>query len=114
MNASILAEKMLEWENKKRELDLLEEWIKGQVLELEKTQTVGNVRASYSKGWKSYDYEASAKEWDKQADYGISNDVLREYEISRIDWRGVCKHYDIQELVIASTGKPSVSIKLLS
>ena len=55
MNASELAIAMLNWEQKKNELDALELVIKAAVLEMGNTQTVGNVRATYSGGRKSYD-----------------------------------------------------------
>jgi hypothetical protein len=54
MNASELAQAMLLWEQKRRELDMLEAEIKAAVLAIGKTQTVGSVRASYSAGRKSY------------------------------------------------------------
>ena len=106
MNASLLAEKMLEWENKKRELDLLEEWIKGQVLELEQTQTVGNVRASYSAGRKSYDYEGA---WREEYDHLPAST----YQKVTYDYRAACKDAAI-EVPVKSQSAPSVSLKLLS
>lgn len=112
MNASMLAEKMLEWEKKRRELDLLENWIKEQVLELGQTQTVGNVRASYSAGRKSYDYETAVNDWDKTHEYGLSDDVLQKFTKHTTDWRGVCKHYNIEEIPF-SQSEPNVYLSLL-
>ena len=57
MDMSYLAEKMLEWEKLQRRADELKAMIIDTVLHIEKTQTVGNVRASYNKGRKKYDYE---------------------------------------------------------
>ena len=55
MNKSDLAQTMLKWEQVQREADAL-----AAELGIGKTQTVGNVRASYSGGRKSYDYQAAA------------------------------------------------------
>jgi len=133
MNASELAKKMLEWELKYRELDILEQAIKLVVLEIEKTQTVGNVRATYSKGRSVYDYETPGKnnapastislnseekeivDWEGLArSYDPSDTVINSFtEFSRIvDWRKVCKDADIKPLTI-SQGDPSVKVKLL-
>ena len=55
MNASELANKMLAWECLKMDLDRLGADIEKAVLEIGKTQTVGNVCAPYSAGRKKYD-----------------------------------------------------------
>ena len=132
MNASELAKKMLEWELKYRELDILEQAIKSSVLEIEKTQTVGNVRATYSKGRAKYDYEtpgAQAEEeiiglysegrefvdWEGLArSYDPSDTVITNFtEIETIiNWRNVCRAADIKPLIV-SQGEPKVSVKLL-
>ena len=51
-----LAHKMLEWQEAQARADLLKMDIEAAVLQIGKTQTVGNVRATYSAGRKSYDY----------------------------------------------------------
>ena len=53
MDASELAAKMLQWEEVKRSLDALTEEIQAAVLAIGKTQTVGNVRASFAAGRKT-------------------------------------------------------------
>jgi len=57
---------MLEWEEIQRKADELKAYIEAEVLAIGKTQTVGNVRATYSAGRKSYDYEIA---WMDYADH---------------------------------------------
>ncbi len=132
MNASELAKKMLEWELKYRELDVIEQQINSTVLEIGKTQTVGNVRATYSKGRKKYDYENPGitapqeiinkhshseieidwMEVAKEADYTTE---MRENHTKKIiftKWAKVCKEAKIDPLVLEE-GEPSVKVKLL-
>ena len=132
MNASELAKKMLEWELKYRELDILEQAIGTTVLEIEKTQTVGNVRATYSKGRSVYDYETPGLQapkgiideyshgeieidWMEVAKEAGYTPEMREKHTSYIritSWSKVCKDADIKPLTI-SQGDPSVKVKLL-
>ena len=132
MNASELAKKMLEWELKYRELDILEQVIKSSVLEIEKTQTVGNVRATYSKGRAKYDYETPGgqapqgiideqsrgvieidwMEVAKEAGYTLEMREKHTSYIRTTNWSKVCKDADIEPLII-SQGDPSVKVKLL-
>lgn len=109
MNESELAAKMLKWEEIKRSLDEIEQEIKGAVLELQKTQTVGNVRASYSKGRVSRDYESAIKAAE------LVSDALDPFKIVRetTDYRSACKEFGITEIP-SSQAPPSVSVKLLS
>lgn len=110
MNASELATKMLLWEQRRTELDTLEAEIKEAVLALGKTQTVGNVRASYSKGRTSYDYRTPVEEGVDSGE--IHPDALAYYQTVKTDWRTACKAYAL-EPVIAKQSSPSVSVKLL-
>ena len=104
-----LAEKMLEWERLKRDLDIAEAQISGMVLELGETVVTGNVRATYRKPRKSYDYEAAA--WaalgDKAADYQENYTNIR----TTIDWRAMCKDQFVQDIPYTESD-PSVSLKL--
>ena len=59
MNASQLAGLMLEWEAAQRKADELRLDIEDLVLALGKTQTVGNVRATFSAGRRTFDYRAA-------------------------------------------------------
>jgi hypothetical protein len=132
MNASELAAKMLEWELKYRELDVLEQTIKSIVLEIGETQTVGNIRATYSKGRAKYDYETPGSQAEKEI-IGLYSEVreqvnweelARSYDPSDtvitnftsietiINWRNVCRAADIEPLTV-SQGEPNVRVKLL-
>ena len=106
MDASELALLMLEWEKVQRKAQELEDKIKPVVLEMGKTQTVGNVRATYSQGRKSYDYEEAA------ATARVPEDVIAVYTTPSVDWRGLCKALDIEDVPFTQ-GSPSVSLKLL-
>jgi len=110
MNKSLLAEWMLKWERKKRELDELETAIHDTILQLGETVEVGNVKAQYRQGRKSYDYEAVGSD---------ASDALREQftkTMVKVDWRKlVLDGMGIEQNQIPFTeSDPSVSIKLLS
>jgi predicted transcriptional regulator len=105
VNPSELAMKMLEWERLRRELDEIETEIKEAVLGLGKTQVVGNVRATYSGGRRTYDYKTPV------LSAGVSDDRLAEYQKVVTDWRKACQDFDLEPLV-ENKSDPSVSIKL--
>jgi len=110
MDASALAMDMLKWERKRRELDELEQAIKDAVLQLKQTQTVGNVRASFSKGRKTYDYQAAADGHPM-----VSDATIALFTTPKVDWRGICKHAGIDDgIPVKSESPPSVSLKLLA
>jgi hypothetical protein len=67
MDASTLASLMLDYETAQRQADALRAEIEAAVLALGKTQTVGNVRATFSAGRRTFDYEAAI---DKALDAG--------------------------------------------
>jgi hypothetical protein len=52
---------MLDYEAMQRRADALRAAIEALVLEMGKTQTVGNVRATYSAGRRTFDYQAAVK-----------------------------------------------------
>ena len=111
MNGSELAMKMLEWERVKRQLDEIEDEIETTVLEIGKTQTVGNVRATYSAGRKTYDYKAIAEAHPMVSESTIG---LFSKAIVAVDWRGVCEHIGIEPDDVPFTkSAPGVSVKLL-
>jgi hypothetical protein len=110
---------MLDWGRQKRALDELGEKIQVAVLALGKTQTVGTVRATFSKGRKRYDHEAA---WDAFAEpiYEADNDPEAEIEIdgwkqkherTDYDYRALCKEAGIEDIPFTQ-GEPSVSLKL--
>lgn len=107
MDASELAKKMLEWETLKRQLQEVEEAIKDTVLEIGKTQTVGNVRASYSGGRRSYHYQATLEM------LGLADDErLAPFRSITTDWIAACKALVLTEIPF-DQGPPSVTVKLI-
>jgi len=113
VNVSELAQKMLAWEKVRHELDALTQEIEAAVLEIGKTQTVGNVRATYSGGRRTFDYRAAAENHPmvSQATIALHTTVIPQTE--RIDWRAVCGHVGIDD-VPYSQSPPSVTVKLLN
>jgi hypothetical protein len=102
---SALARLLLLWEEKRRALDEIEAAITDSVLQIRKTQTVGNVRASFYNPRKSYDYETPGKEAPTNVIFRNSKTVT--------NWRAVCEEADIDPIVTPGSGRGSVSIKLL-
>ena len=112
MEASKLAGKMLEWERKKREILALEAEIGKAVLAVGETQTVGNVRATYSAGRKSYDYQEAADGHPMVSSATIELFTRFIPAASRIDWKKICEHAGIDDVPFKQ-GEPSVKLKLL-
>ena len=105
MKSSQLASLMLDWENAQIKADSLAQQIKNEILIMEKSQTVGNVVATYRKGTTSYDYETPARE-------NIQPDILtNQYAKLVYNFREACLANNIEPLVIG-VGDPSVSLKL--
>lgn len=109
MDASELAQAMLRWEQAKAELDKIETEIKSVVFVLGKTQTVGNVKATYSKGRKTYRYEEAAHDHMMVSDVTLAMFSTTE---TKVDWRKLCKHVGIDDVPFTQGG-PSVSVKLV-
>jgi len=107
IDLSALASAMLEWEAKKKELDEIEAEIREAVLLIGKTQTVGNVRASYSAGRKTYDYEEGARGHPM-----VSEATIRLFTTPKVDWKGICGHAGIDDVPYKESG-PSVTLKIL-
>lgn len=108
MDATELAKKMLEWQEAQARADLLKMDIEAAVLAIGKTQTAGNVRATYSAGRKSYDYESAARE-----SAFVSEATISLFTTPSIDWRGVCKHAGIEDVPFTQSA-PSVSLKIIA
>lgn len=110
---SNLAMMMLRWEKLQLQADELRGAIEDTVMEIKRTQTVGNVRAVYSGGRKSYDYLFAAGIHPM-----ISEDVMQAFTITpppRTDWRKICKHLEIpQDKIPYIQSEPSVRVKLLT
>jgi len=107
MNASELANLMLKWEELRKQLDDIEATIRLEVLAVGKTQTVGNVRATFSNGRRTFDYETPAKP------IAPPELVMQHTEIiEKIDWKSICSEVGAEPIVVSQT-EPSVSVKLL-
>lgn len=106
MDASELAQRMLEWENLKKTLDILTKAIEEAVLELGETQTVGNVRASYSQGRKTYDYKSAIEQ------ASIEPNALVPFQTVNIDYRAACDNLKIADIPFTQS-PPTVTVKLL-
>lgn len=107
MDATELAKTMLKWEKAQRRADELAAQIKAQVLAQKKSQSVGNVTASFRNGRKSYDYA----EVSGRADEEIIAKHTEVVTVTKVDHRAICKEAGIEAPY--TQGKPSVSLKLL-
>jgi len=108
IDLSALARDMLLWEQKRRELDDLEQAVKDAVLRLGKSQTVGNVKATYTSGRKTYDYEGTAV----QAGLAENVELVGMFSHLVTDWRALCKAANVDEILIKSQSSPGVSLRL--
>lgn len=84
MDNSQLAALMLEWEATQRKADEMATQIKAAVLTLGRTQTVGNVRATFSAGRRTFDYRAAVD--NAEAAGQLAPDSLAPYEMLDIDY----------------------------
>ena len=110
MTARELAEAMLQWGELREKLDALEQVISAEVLKLEKTQTVGNVRATFSGGRTQWDYEAAVL--DKLGDDAY--DKAKSFQKVTVDWKRMCDDLRIDsESYIKSASGPSVTVKFM-
>ena len=139
MDASTLATIMLAWETAQRQADALRADIETAVLALGKTQTVGNVRATFSQGRRTFDYQAAI---DAALDIGavdpkdmaafeyldidyfsvvesavagglLSGEYLDPYTTTKVDYASAVKALGLEAPVLEQ--KPaSVTVKLLA
>ena len=100
---------MLEWEELVVELNTLTDEIKEAVLEIGKTQKVGNVSASYSAGRKTYNYHLAIAE--ALGDGHIAEKALEPFEKVSIDYRSACKTFSVDAPFTKSA--PKVTVKLV-
>jgi hypothetical protein len=115
MTPSELASLMLDWEGMQKRADELRAKIVEEVLSVGKTQTVGNVRASYSSGRKNYDYAGSIMAMER--DGTLAPDALDPYtEIipatTKVDFRAACVGLGIEDIPFTQS-PPSVTLKLM-
>ena len=112
MNETELAMKMLQYGELRSTLDALEAQIKTAVLERGKTQTVGNVRASYSTGRKTYDYQEAADGHPMVSNATVELFTTLIPETQRVDWHRICDHAGIEDIPFTQS-EPSVTVKLV-
>jgi len=112
VDANELAKKMLLWGEKNLELALLTAEIETAVLELGKTQNVGNVRATYSKGRRRFDYKAAAANASAEiiAEYTVTPPPVEPMPVT--NWQAVCKAAKITDIPFTQ-GEPSVKVKIV-
>jgi hypothetical protein len=110
MNATELALTMLEWENLQRQADLLKVQIEAEVLARAKTHTVGNVRASYSGGRKSYHYDGALEA--AIATGALEAAMLDPFRVMTLDGKKACTELHITPTF--TQGDPSVTVKLMA
>ena len=112
MESAELAKKMLEWGELKAQLDALEGEIKQAVLEAGKTQTVGNVRATYSNPRKTYeDWEHAVMSAEPD---GFDAEGFMVTPEPYVDWPSAAKTYGIERKSwVDENAQPSVSVKML-
>lgn len=109
---------MLNWGKVRRQLTEIEEAIKDTVLVLGKTQTVGTVRATYSKPRSKYDYEGPirsllASKSLPETDRDLLEQRIALYTEPSTNWRKVCERENIKPIVTPGEGPGSVTLKLL-
>src|SRR3989304_3091252 len=94
MNATELAQAMLNWQQKAIELQELEDEIKSAVLKIGKTQVVGRARATFYNPKKTYEYQ------DAAMDRNVSAATIELFTTVKtiVDWRGICQHEEIEDI----------------
>ena len=114
LTAVELAEAMLDYSRVSKNLDKIREIIKATVLRMEKTQTVGDIRATYSGGRGVFQYESTAR-----AHPDFTQETLDKFttkkETTSTAWAPLCAHLGIKAKEIGKipTSGPSVSIKFI-
>jgi hypothetical protein len=109
MDKHELAKLMLEYAEKSRELDRIGRLISDAVMDMGETVVVGDVRATYNSGRKSYDWESAALSHKDGA-------IPPQFFKVSVDWRGFCKSMDVDMSNIPVIGEtsPSVTLKVKS
>lgn len=105
IDKTALARLMLEWEAKRKELDKIETDIKNIVLELGESFTVGDIRATFTKGRTTYDYEMTVQRAEPD------QETVDKFTSTVIDYRGITQELNL-EPIIKTVGEPSVTIKI--
>jgi hypothetical protein len=107
MNRIELTKKILEWESKKKELDILQTEIEKEIKELKETYKAGNTVAKFVSGRRKFNYEIVGQ----HAPIDIIDDNTRLEE--KIDWKKVCSDAGITEIPFEK-GEDSVVINIVT
>lgn len=102
-----LMDKMTRWEALRREADELETQIKAAVMQIGHTQAWGKVKAEYSNGRGTYDWEAVARQSN------IPEATVEMFTFPRIDWRALCQYEQLDPAAHYTPGTPTVYVKLM-
>ena len=110
MDKSELAKLMLQWETAQARADEIKAAIVDAVMELQETQSAGNVRATYSGGRKTYDYQAVGSD----APAALVKAYTTEKVVVNTDYRKlVLDGMKVEQAQVPFTqSEPSVTVKL--
>ena len=101
-----LSKKILEWREKKIELNALEKEICDEISLLKETIKISDVEAKFSKGRKTYDYESAGQ--------FAPNKIIKNHTttVESTDWKSVCIEAGIKDIPFTEgQQKASISIK---
>lgn len=104
MKSSAFAALVLDWEDAQRKADQIKALIVEETLKEQKSQKIGNVKVTYTKGRTTYDYETPTKNFGSK--------FLDDYVSVVYDYRKACIDNKLEPIIV-SVGEPSVSIKLV-
>ena len=117
MGRNALALTMINWYRVQEQADQLAAAIRDTVLDLEETVTTGLVRASYSKGRKTYQYRVYGGVKLREFDAETYDEILDAHTTltPKIDWRTIC--FDVLKLDVDDIpfieSYPSITLKVL-
>ena len=116
VDRSALAGLMLQWEAEQNKADQTAQKIQNAVMELSETVTVGNVKAKYSKGRNSYNYETPCKldpRYAEEVDNFTTEIAERIIPADfLIDYGALAKMLGVDPL-ITKPGVPSVKVQII-
>lgn len=109
VNKRALARDLMTWAAMKERLDELEAAIKDTVLQLGETFTVGDVRATFNSGRKTYNYEGAIASYSRTHSIG---DLRDKYAKLTYDYKGMCDELGIVTFDWTQSD-PSVTLKII-
>lgn len=109
---STLTEKLAQYRSLMDQAQALEGEIVADVMLLGKTLTAGGVKAAYSNGRGSYDYEGAAKAGQASPELVALFTTQPEPPPPKTDWRGLCQHLNLDLKPYFTPGLPTVKLSL--